>query len=266
MPSSRTATSLVVPRHGDSSVLVVEDREVPVPGPGHLRVKVDAAGVNFIEIYQREGVYPGQTPFVLGAEGAGVVDAVGEGVGFAPGDRVAWAMGPGTAAEYVDLDAEHAVPIPDEVDTETAAAAMLQGITAHYLVNSTFTVQPEHVVLAHALAGGVGQLLTQLVKATGATLIGTAGGPEKVALAQGLGRRPCHRLRGAGRHRRPVRQVRELTGGRGVDVVYDGVGKSTFDASMASLRPRGTMVLYGGASGQVPPFDIQRLNAAGRST
>ena len=140
---------------------------------------------------------------------------------------------------------------------------MLQGITAHYLVNSTFTVQPEHVVLAHALAGGVGQLLTQLVKATGATLIGTAGGPEKVALAQGLGADHVIDYAALDDIGDLSGKVRELTGGRGVDVVYDGVGKSTFDASMASLRPRGTMVLYGGASGQVPPFDIQRLNRQG---
>ena len=257
-----TVPSLVVPRTGGSDVLTVEDRELPAPGPGQVRVNVAAAGINFIDIYQREGVYPMTLPFVVGGEGAGTVEAVGEGVDLAVGDRVAWAAGPGSAAGAVVLDAAAVVPVPERVDLETAAAVMLQGITAHYLVNSTYAVQPDEVVLAHAVAGGVGQLLVQLVKAKGATLIGTAGSAEKVALGLELGADHVIDYSALGDMSELPDRVKELAG-RGVDVVYDGVGKSTFDASLASLRPRGMMVLYGGSSGQVPPFDIQRLNRGG---
>ncbi len=255
-----TTPSLVVIRHGDSSVLRVEDRDVPAPGPGEVRVDVAAAGVNFIEIYQREGVYPVPTPFVLGGEGSGVVESVGEGAGLAVGDRVAWAGGRASAAGHTTLPASVVVPVPEGLDLEVAAASMLQGLTAHYLVSSAYAVQPGDTVIAHAVAGGVGQLLVQLVKARGATLIGTASTPEKIAIATRLGAdhvidyTTVDDLAGA---------VRELTGGAGVHVVYDGVGRTTFDASLASLRRRGTLVLFGGASGQVPPFDIQRLNTSG---
>ena len=262
--------SLIVPRQGGSDVLTVEEREVRAPGPGQVRVKVAAMGVNFIDIYQRGGVYPMPTPFVLGAEGAGTVESVGEsvgeGAGFAVGDHVAWCQGPGTGAGYVTLPAEKVVPVPDGVDLETAAAAMLQGITAHYLVNSTYAVQPGDTVLAHAVAGGVGQLLVQLVKAKGATLIGTAGSAAKVAIGRDLGADHVIDYSQLGDLTGPAGladRVKELNGGQGVHVVYDGVGRSTFDASLASLRPRGMMVLFGGASGQVPPFDIQRLNSSG---
>ena len=185
--STLTVPALVVPRHGGSDVLTVQDRDVPAPGPGQVRVTVAAAGINFIDIYQREGVYPIPTPFVVGGEGAGTVEAVGEGVDLAVGDRVAWADGPGSAAGSVLVDAAKAVGVPDGVDLEVAGAVMLQGITAHYLVNSTYAVQPGDLVLVHAVAGGVGQLLVQLVKAKGATLIGTAGSAEKVALGLELG-------------------------------------------------------------------------------
>jgi NADPH2:quinone reductase len=258
-----TVRALVVPRTGGSDVLTVQDREVPTPGPGQVRVTVAAAGINFIDIYQREGVYPKPLPFVVGGEGAGTVQAVGDGVDLAVGDRVAWAEGPGSAAGAVLVDAAKVVHVPDGVDLEVAAAVMLQGITAHYLVNSTYAVQPGDLVLVHAVAGGVGQLLVQLVKAKGATLIGTAGSAEKVAL--GLERGADHVIdysRLSDLDELPA-LVKELTGGEGVHVVYDGVGKTTFDASLATLRRRGTMVLFGGASGQVPPFDIQRLNRGG---
>ncbi len=274
-----TSTSLLVPRHGGSDVLTVEDREVAGPGPGQIRVKVAAVGVNFIEIYQREGVYPVPTPFVLGAEGSGVVESVGASVGesvgapvdvstngfagFAVGDRVAWAEGPGSAAAYVTLPAAKAVAVPDGLDLDVAAASMLQGITAHYLVNSTYAVQPGDTVLAHAVAGGVGQLLVQLVHAKGARLIGTGGSPEKVAIGTRLGADHVIDYSALDDMGELPDRVRELTGGEGVHVVYDGVGKDTFDASLASLRRRGTLVLFGGAGGQVPPFDIQRLNSAG---
>ena len=260
---SLTVPALVVPRTGGSDVLTVEDRKVPAPGPSQVRVKVAAAGVNFIDIYQREGVYRMSTPFVVGGEGAGTVEAVGEGVDFSIGDRVAWAQGPGSAAGAVLLEADSVVRVPDRVDLETAAAVMLQGITAHYLVNSTYDVQPGDLVLAHAVAGGVGQLLVQLVKAKGATLIGTAGSAEKVQLGLQLGADHVIDYSELSDMDDLPGRVKELTGGNGVDVVYDGVGETTFDASLASLRPRGMMVLYGGSSGQVPPFDIQRLNRGG---
>jgi NADPH2:quinone reductase len=258
-----TVPALVVPRTGGSEVLTVQDREVGAPGPGQVRVTVAAAGINFIDIYQREGVYPMTTPFVVGGEGAGTVEAVGEGVGRTVGDRVAWAQGPGSAAGAVVVEAESVVSVPDAVDLETAAAVMLQGITAHYLVNSTYDVQPGDLVLAHAVAGGVGQLLVQLVKAKGATLIGTAGSAEKVQLGLELGADHVIDYSSLADMSELPGRVKELTGGKGVDVVYDGVGETTFDASLASLRPRGMMVLYGGSSGQVPPFDIQRLNRGG---
>ena len=262
-PDALPARSLVVPRAGGSDVLTVAEREVAPPGPGEVRVQVAAAGVNFIEIYQRSGVYPVPTPFVLGAEGAGTVESVGPGVDLAPGDRVAWTQGPGSAAAYVTLAADRVVPVPDGVDLDVAAAVMLQGITAHYLVTSTYPVQEGDSVLAHAVAGGVGQLLVQMVKARGATLIGTAGSPEKVAIGRELGADDVIDYSALSDMGELPGLVRQRTGGRGVDVVYDGVGKSTFDASLASLRPRGMLVLFGGASGQVPPFDLQRLNTGG---
>lgn len=259
-----TVPALVVPRTGGSDVLTVEDREVPAPGPAQVRVTVAAAGINFIDIYQREGVYPMPLPFVVGGEGAGTVEAVGHGVeDVAVGDRVAWVEGPGSAAGAVVVEAAKVVAVPDGVGLEVAAAVMLQGITAHYLVNSTYAVRPDDLVLTHAVAGGVGQLLVQLVKAKGATLIGTAGSAEKVAIGRDLGADHVIDYSELADMADLSDRVKELTGGRGVDVVYDGVGKSTFDASLASLRPRGMMVLFGGSSGQVPPFDIQRLNRGG---
>jgi NADPH2:quinone reductase len=255
-----TAPSLVVSRNGDSSVLTVVTRDVPAPGPGEVTVRVAAAGVNFIDVYQRQGIYPIPTPFVLGSEGAGTVERVGDGVPLSPGDRVAWAQHLGSAAELVTLPATSVVPVPEGLGLDIAAAAMLQGLTAHYLVNSTYAVQPGDTVLAHAVAGGVGQLLVQLVKAKGATLIGTAGTGEKAAKAKALGADHVLNYAEVGDL---AAAVRELTGGEGVHAVYDGVGRSTFDVSLASLRRRGTLVLFGGASGQVPPFDIQRLNSAG---
>jgi NADPH:quinone reductase len=214
-----TVPALVVPRTGGSDVLTVQDREVPAPGPGQVRVTVAAAGINFIDIYQREGVYPKPLPFVVGGEGAGTVEAVGDGVDLTEGDRVAWAEGPGSAAGAVLVDAARVVHVPDGVDLEVAAAVMLQGITAHYLVNSTYAVKPGDLVLAHAVAGGVGQLLVQLVKAKGATLIGTAGSAEKVAL--GLERGADHVIdysRLSDLDELPGK-VKELTGGEGVHVV-----------------------------------------------
>lgn len=262
MTAAVRTPSLVVPRTGDSSVLTVEQREVGAPGPGEIRVEVAATGVNFIEVYQRQGVYPLPLPFVLGSEGAGTVEAVGDGVDLRVGDHVAWAAAPGSAAGHVRMPAAVAVPVPDGLALETAAAAMLQGITAHYLVTSTYAVQPGDTVLAHAAAGGVGQLLVQLVKARGARLIGTAGSVAKARKALDLG--ADHVIDYTDLDSASLAAaVREANGGEGVHVVYDGVGRTTFDASLKALRRRGMLVLFGGASGQVPAFDIQRLNAGG---
>ena len=259
--TDRTGPALVVPRHGGRDVLVVEDRAVPEPGPGEALVEVAAAGVNFIDVYQREGVYPVPTPFVGGNEGAGTVLATGPGVeALAAGDRVAWPQCLGSAARYAVLPASALVAVPDGVDLETAAAVILQGLTAQYLTTSTYAVRPGDVALVHAAAGGVGQLLVQAVLARGGSVIATAGSSEKCATARALGAEHVLDYREV---EDLAAEVRRLTGGRGVDVAYDGVGKDTFDASLASLRTRGTLALFGAASGQVPPFDLQRLNTGG---
>lgn len=253
--------ALVVTRHGGREVLVVEDRPAPQPGPGEVLVEVAAAGVNFIDVYQREGVYPGATPFVGGNEGAGTVLATGPGAArFAPGARVAWPQEIGSAARHVALREDALVAVPDAVALDTAAAVMLQGLTAHYLTTSTFPVGEGTVALVHAAAGGVGQLLVQAVRARGGVVVATAGGPEKVEVARALGADHAIDYRAT---TDLAAAVREATGGRGVDVAYDGVGRDTFDASLAALRPRGMLVLFGASSGQVPPFDLQRLNRGG---
>ncbi|WP_020497715.1 zinc-binding dehydrogenase [Sciscionella marina] len=227
-------------------------------GAGQLLVRVEAAGVNFIDTYQRSGVYSVELPHALGLEGAGTVEAVGdEASDFTPGDRVAWVWAAGSYAEHTVVPVERAVRIPDDVDTKTAGALMLQGLTAHYLLRSTYRVDETDTVLVHAAAGGVGLLLVQLAKSLGARVIATASTAEKRALATGAGADEVLGYEGFDT------KLRELTGGIGVSVVYDGVGKDTFDASLASIRPRGYLVLFGGSSGQVPPFDLQRLNAAG---
>lgn len=249
--------AIVVPQAGGPEILRYEDVDLPEPGPRQLLVKVAAAGVNFIDTYKRAGVYPMSYPFIPGAEAAGTVVSAGRDSGFREGDRVATAEGGGTYSQYTVMDADVALPVPAGISDETAAALMLQGMTAHYLCNSTFPVQEGQTALVHAGAGGVGLLLIQLLKAKGATVITTVSTEEKELLARGAGADHVLRYEGF------TGQVRALTGGTGVDVVYDGVGAATFDASLASLRTRGMMVLFGGASGQVPPFDIQRLNSSG---
>jgi NADPH2:quinone reductase len=250
--------AVVVPRQGGPEVLTVADRPTPEAGPGELVVDSSAAGVNFIDTYQRAGVYPMETPFIPGSEGAGQVSAVGPDVTeFSVGDRVAWMSAPGSYAEQVLVPASQAVHVPDDVPDDLAAGALLQGITAHYLANSTYAVQPGDTALVHAAAGGVGLLLTQLVKQRGGRVIATVSTDEKESLARRAGADEVLRYDGF------ADAVRKLTDGRGVDVVYDGVGKSTFDDSLTTLRPRGMMVLFGGSSGQVPPFDPQRLNRLG---
>lgn len=258
--TTSTARAVVVTKPGGGDVLEVQDVQVPPPGPGEVQVEVAAAGVNFVDVYMRQGVYPTPTPFVLGVEGAGTVVAVGEGVtGHGPGERVAWAQASGSMATLTNQPADALVPVLEGVGLVDAAAVMLQGLTAHYLVNSTYAVKQGDVALVHAAAGGVGQLLVQLVTAKGATVVATAGTDEKLEIARALGAAHLVNYATSSDLAGDVRAA----AGRGVDVVYDGVGKATFDASLASLRRRGMLVLFGGASGQVPPFDLQRLNAGG---
>jgi NADPH2:quinone reductase len=247
-------------RLGGPEVLKVAEREAPRPGRGQVVVDVGAAGVNFMDIYQRQGVggYLPEPPFVPGAEGAGTVAAVGEDVThLAAGDRVAWA-GPGQSyAEQVALPANRVVPVPAEISLQVAAAAILQGMTAHYLVTSTYPVREGDVAVVHAAAGGVGLLLTQLVKRRGGVVVATTSGGEKAELAAGAG---ADHITGYDGFRAVVDEV---TDGAGAHVVYDGIGQATFDDGLAALRPRGMMVLYGAASGQVPPLDPQQLNRGG---
>jgi len=252
--------AVVVEQHGGPEVLGVVDVDIPEPGPGQVRVDVAASGVNFIDIYERTGAYPIQPPFVAGSEGAGTVSEVGPGVAdVSVGDRVAWAMVPGGGyAEVVVLPADRVVPVPDDVSLDTAAAVMLQGLTAHYLCESTFPIKTGQTALVHAAAGGVGLLLLQMISGKGARVIGTSSA-EKAALARAAGAAEVVDYTTAD----VVAEVRRMTEGRGVDVVYDGVGKSTFDASLDCLALRGTMVLFGAASGPVPPVDPQVLNRKG---
>ncbi|GDY28921.1 quinone oxidoreductase family protein [Gandjariella thermophila] len=247
--------------NGGPEVLEASEVDDPRPGPGELLVDVAAAGVNYIDTYQRSGVYPIPLPFVLGSEGAGTVREVGEGVReFSVGDRVAWASVLGSYAERAVVPAERAVAVPVGVDDEVAGGALLQGMTAHYLVNSTHAVREGEAVLVHAAAGGMGLLLTQMASAKGARVIGTVSTEEKEKLARQAGADEIIRYTEVADL---AAEVRRLTGGEGVAVVYDGVGASTFDASLASLRPRGLLALFGASSGPVPPFDLQRLNTAG---
>jgi len=250
---------------GGPEVLTVVDLPDTPPGAGEVRVEVAAAGVNFIDTYRRGGVYPMEFPHVVGSEGAGTVVELGDGVTeFSVGDHVAWAAAPGSYAERVNVPVQEAIPVPAGIDLHTAAALPLQGMTAHYLSASTFPVSPGDVALVHAGAGGVGLLLTQLVVRRGGRVISTVSTEEKELLSREAGAERVVRYTELDDLTGELPQiVRELTDGRGVDVVYDGVGRATFDASLGSLRPRGMLVLFGGSSGQVPPFDLQRLNGAG---
>jgi NADPH:quinone reductase len=245
-------------RHGGPDALEVVDVPAPEAGPGQLLVDVAAIGVNYRDVYEREGSYGGDLPAVIGVEGAGSVAAVGEGVSeLSVGDRVGWISAPGSYAEQVAVAAERAVVIPEGVSEELAAAALLQGITAHYLSTSTHEVQRGENALVHAAAGGVGRLLTQIVVMRGGRVIATTSTDEKAQLARDAGAAEVIGYDGF------ADRVKELTDGEGVDVVYDGVGAATFDESLASLRPRGDLVLFGAASGKVPPFDPMRLESGG---
>lgn len=257
--------AIVAREAGGPEVLEYTELPDPSPGPGQLLVRSAVAGVNFIDTYKRSGVYAMEYPHVVGSEGAGVVAEVGEGVdGFAVGDRVVWTEAPGSYADLVLVDAEQALHVPDAVSLEDATAVALQGLTAHYLCTSSYPVRPGDRVLVHAGAGGVGLLLTQMLVARGAHVISTVSTPEKAELSRGAGAEHAIQYTAFADLTAELPEVvRGLTGGEGVAAVYDSVGKDTFDASLASLRRRGTLVLYGGSSGQVPPFDPQRLNAGG---
>ena len=253
--------AVVVEQTGGPEVLQVRERESEAPSAEHVRVDVAACGVNFIDVYQRTGAYPKPLPFVAGSEGAGTVVEVGSDVtDLAVGDRVAWAMVDGGGyAEEALIPADRAVHVPDGVDLDAAAAVMLQGMTAHYLCESTFPAGPGHTALVHAAAGGVGLLLPQMLAARGTRVIATTSTRETAALARSAGADEVVLYAEADL----VDDVTRLTEGAGVHVVYDGVGATTFDAGLELLRPRGMMVLYGAASGAVPPLDPQVLNRQG---
>ncbi|MFT3900136.1 MAG: quinone oxidoreductase [Gordonia sp. (in: high G+C Gram-positive bacteria)] len=251
--------AIVVTAHGGPDVLAWRGEPDPEPGPGQVLVEVRAAGVNFIDTYLRRGMYPSRPPYIPGSEGAGVVTALGDGVdGLAVGDRVAWCDSPASYAERVVVEAARAVRVPDSIPDDVAATMLLQGLTADYLLDGAAHPRPGDTVLVHAGAGGVGLILTQLAVAAGLTVITTVSSDEKAALSREAG--AAHVLRYG-----PdlADQVRALTDGEGVAVAYDGVGKDTFEASLAATRVRGSIALFGAASGPVPPFDLQRLNPAG---
>jgi NADPH2:quinone reductase len=260
MPTAVQVRAVLVRKTGGPEVLEVADVEVGEPGPREILVEVAAAGVNYVDTYQRAGIYPIELPSVLGMEGAGTVASVGSEVSeFAPGDRVAWQGALGSYAQRTLVPADIAVRVPDGVSDEIAAATLLQGITAHYLVASTHEVKPGEDILVHAAAGGVGLLLVQLAKARGARVIGTVSTAQKEQLAREAGAAEVIRYDQVDF----AEATRKLTGGEGVAVVYDGVGKSTVDGSLASLKARGLLALFGAASGPVPPIDPQQLKAGG---
>jgi len=252
--------AVLVRAHGGPEVLAYEDRELQPPGPGEVRVIQRAIGLNFIDTYQRSGLYPMPLPFVAGNEGAGDVEAVGEGVtDVAVGARVTYAGPPGSYAEKRNIPADRVALIPDDVSYEVAAALTLKGITAYYLIFQTWPLKAGETILFHAAAGGVGSIVTPWAKALGARVIGTAGSPEKLEMATALGADHVIDYRTVDF----AKKVRELTDGRGVDVVYDGVGKDTWPGSLDSLRPRGLMVSFGNASGPVSVPDLGILARKG---
>ncbi|MET9710597.1 quinone oxidoreductase [Nocardiopsis alba] len=252
--------AIVIEEFGGPEVLRPAEIDDPAPGPGQVLVDVSARGVNFIDVYQRAGAYQVPLPYVPGMEAVGTVAALGEGVdSLTTGDRVGWAMAPGGYADRAVIDASRLVPVPDDVTDEQAAAVLLQGMTAHYLTHSVHPVSEGETVLVHAAAGGTGLLIVQLAKARGARVIGTVSTDAKEAVAREAGADEIVRYTET-----PVAEaVRDLTGGEGVAAVYDGVGRDTFDASLASLRPRGVLALFGQSSGAVDPVAPQRLNSAG---
>lgn len=256
---TETMNAVVVSEHGGPESLEIQQVGRPAPGTGQILVRLSVAGVNYLDVAQRKGATPLQAPFPAGVEGVGVVEALGEEVtGLVSGQRVGWlAGGQGSFSEFAVVDASKAVSIPDSIDDATAVAALMQGITAHYLVHDTYAVGPGDAVLIHAAAGGVGQWLTRIAKLKGARVIGTVSTKAKqdVALANG-----ADEVIGYDGF---ADKVRELTGGEGASVVYDGVGKETFDESLRALRIRGVLVAIGGASGPIPTLDVNSLAGLG---
>lgn len=256
--------AIQITRNGGPEVLESVEAPQPIPAPGQALVHIEAAGVNFIDVYFREGRYPAPLPFTPGQEGAGTIKALGPELPGQPqrfkvGDRVAFGDVRGSYAEFAAVPTARLVPVPASVDIRQAAASMLQGMTAHYLATSTYAIRPNDAVLIHAGAGGVGLLLIQLAKRRGARIFTTVSTDEKAALAREAG---ADHVIFYTREDFPTR-VRELTEGKGIQVVYDSVGKTTFEGSLACLRPRGLLALFGGSSGAVPPFDLLRLTAMG---
>ena len=245
---------------GGPEVLQLADLPIPVPGPGQVLIRVEAVGVNFIEIYFRKGQYKATMPLVPGSEAAGTVEDLGSGVtGFKPGDLVASVGVLGSYAEYALVPAAQLVKVPDGLTPEQAAAAMLQGMTAHYLAHSTYALKSGDTALIHAGAGGVGLLLTQMAAKIGARVITTVSTKEKAELSREAGAAEVILYT----EQDFLAEVKRLTGGKGVDVVYDSVGKTTFENSLNCLKPRGLMALFGGSSGPVPPFDLIQLSSKG---
>jgi NADPH2:quinone reductase len=252
--------AIQVDQPGGPEVLKEADLPVPVCGPDQLIVELAFSGVNFIDIYQRQGIYPMPSPYVPGLEGSGVVIEVGSAVkGFSDGDKVAWPSSLGSYSQVHAVNAASVVKVPEGVSLDVACAAMLQGMTAHYLIASLYEIKPGDTALVHAAAGGVGQLLCQMITNRGATVIGTASTSEKAEIARKAG--ASHVIRYDTED--VASKAKELTDGLGVDVVYDGVGLATFEGSLASLKRRGMLALFGGASGMVPAFDLQALSRMG---
>jgi NADPH2:quinone reductase len=261
MEAASMTRAIRIHKTGGPEVMAFEDVELPPPGPGQARVRHTAIGVNYLDTYHRSGLYPLPLPTGIGSEAAGVVEAVGPGVDFVkPGDRVAYCGGPpGSYSEARVIPADRLVPLPADIPDRTAAAMMLKGLTVQYLFRQTYPLKSGETILFHAAAGGVGLIACQWSRAMGVTLIGTAGSPEKAAAAKADG--AAHVIE----YKREnfVDRVKELTGGKGVPVVYDSVGKDTFPASLDCLQPRGLFVSFGGASGPVPPVNIMTLSQKG---
>lgn len=253
---------ILISKFGGSDTLKIVDAEVPNPTPTQVIVKVAAAGVNFLDIYQRQGspLYGLTPPFIPGLEGAGIIEKIGtEVTKFKVGQAVAWASALGSYRKYHAIDVEKLVLVPEGINLEIAAAAMLQGTTAHYLTHSTYPIKKGDVALVHAAAGGTGRLLCQVILNMGGTVIASTSSDEKAQLVREIGVKHIIRY-----DREDIlTQVKEFTDGKGVDVVFDGVGAKTFDQSLSCLKPRSMMVLFGAASGPVPPFELQRLNSGG---
>lgn len=250
---TQSAKAIRIHEHGGPEVMKYEEVSVGDPGPGEVRLRQSAVGLNFIDVYHRTGLYPLELPSTLGLEAAGTIDAVGEGVtAFKPGDRVAYGAGPiGSYTDLRNIPAGRVVALPDSISDRQAAAMMLQGMTVEYLIRRTYEVKPGDTVLFHAAAGGVGLIACQWLKQLGATVIGTVGSEEKAELAKSQG---CDHII-LYKQEDIAARVRDITDGKGVPVVYDSVGKDTFEASLDSLAPRGFLVSFGNASGPVPPFN-----------